>query len=80
MFRQSSFIPGYTWLHPYILCTMHRLGLPTSGLLLHEEEIIVYYIYAVVILDFLLYAAKIYLVDTPGNLCSRAAPLGQRLL
>lgn len=59
---------------------MHKLGLPTSGLLLHEEEIIFYYIYAAVILDFLLYVAKIYLVDIPGNLCSRAAPLGQRLL
>lgn len=67
----------HSWVH--LLYTMYTLGLPTSGLLLHGQKII-YFIYTAVILDFLLYVAKIYLGDTPGTFCTRAAPLSYRLL
>lgn len=36
--HQGSFILGYPRGHPHTLLTTHSPGLPTLGLLLHEQE------------------------------------------
>lgn len=68
----SSLATPGTFSHP--IC--HSLGISTHGLLVFEQKALDYFIYATVILDLLLYAAKTYLAGAPRNLCSKAVPLG----